>query len=132
MVCLFHLPLDPILYSSISFHISIPWNWVCMRCNYYVIINNQICCDSTRIVILHFLLVISLISTKYCVLVHINYRLDKDLFPLLNMRILLVRLRCLIDFYPQTLKHLGNPLRNWHLDPIMVCFLSFFDLSSFS
>lgn len=132
MVCLFYLPLDPILYSSISFHISIPWNWVCMCCNYYVIINNQICCDSTRIVVRYFLLVISLTSKKHRLLVHINYRLDKDLFPLLNTRILLVRLQCLIDFYPQTLKHSGNPLRNWHLDPIMVCFLSFFDLSSFS
>ena len=130
MVCLFHHPLDPILYFSISFHISIPWNWVCMRCNYYVIINNQICCDSTRIVLWHFLLVISLISTKYCVLVHINYRLDKDLFTLLNMRILLVRLRCLFCLAPQTTKHPRNPRKNSRLDPIMVCFLSFFLNSS--
>ena len=76
-----------------------------MRCNYYVIINNQICCGSTRIVVRCFLLDISLTSKRHRVLVSISYRLDKDLFPLLNMRILLVRLQCLIDFYPQTLKY---------------------------
>lgn len=132
MVCLYYLPLDPILYFSISFHISIPWNWVCMRCNYYVINDNQICCDSTRIVVRCFLLVISLTSKKHRVLVRINYRLDKDLFSLLNIRILQVRLRCLFGLAPQTTNHSWNPLRKWQLDPIMVCFLSCFDLNSSS
>lgn len=132
MVCLYHHPLVTYIYSSFSFHISIPWNWVCMYCNYYTIVNNRICYDSTRIVVRHFLLVILLISKKHRLLVSTLLSLEMDLFPLLYFRRLQVCLRCLFDLSRQTTKHPRNPRKNSRLDPIMVCFLSFFDLSSFS